>query len=163
MQVTVTRIISLPCQMINIAQIALIMWESLAFKRLKIGLASIATTCIISQIFHFHKIWAVHCTNCPLAIGQFEVQPSSTSKTGLKQAFKAARRLRNFASNIVIPNTANDPCENLIQVGTVLIERERRRIIKKLLKSLVKSAERNKRRGNRGMRTCNRMLRIVQG
>ncbi|KRZ18372.1 hypothetical protein T11_8864 [Trichinella zimbabwensis] len=76
---------------------------------------------------------------------------------------KAARRLRNFASNIAVSNTGDDPCENLIQVGTVLIERERRRIIKKLLKRLVKSAERNKRRGNRGMRTCNRMLRIVQG
>ncbi|KRY75060.1 hypothetical protein T4A_2801, partial [Trichinella pseudospiralis] len=73
---------------------------------------------------------------------------------------EAARRLRNFASNIAVPNTADDPCENLIQVGTVLIERERRRIIKKLLKRVVKSAERNKRRGNRGMRTCNRMLRI---
>uniref|UniRef100_A0A5S6QH97 Uncharacterized protein n=1 Tax=Trichuris muris TaxID=70415 RepID=A0A5S6QH97_TRIMR len=76
---------------------------------------------------------------------------------------KAIRKLKHKARGVVIPKLESDPCGALTSVLKDLLATEQRRMATKHLKNALRTVEQYGRKGRRGARNCERMLKGLQG
>ncbi|KHJ49076.1 hypothetical protein D918_00194 [Trichuris suis] len=79
------------------------------------------------------------------------------------QRLKAIRKVKHATGGLAIPNSGADPCGVLISVLKELLAKEERRRTTKHLKNALRATEQYARKGRRGARHCERMLKGLQG